>query len=138
MNDFLDSQEWYQYTTMALDVISVAGATAAAATTLKTVKLLKANSGKNSLSILKGLSRADRKRLTQDIIRLNHPGVSNKLLKNMVKINHYPKRFSGIKITQSLELQLKDAVGASMSFSGSALSGNVNSLAVGIYEELAQ
>jgi hypothetical protein len=31
---------------------------------------------------------------------------------------------------------LKDAVGASMSFAGSALSGNVNSLAVGIYEEL--
>ena len=48
----------------------------------------------------------------------------------------YPKRFSGLKITQSLQLQLKDAVGASMSFAGSALSGNVNSLAVGIYEEL--
>ncbi|WP_289846764.1 hypothetical protein [Colwellia sp. E2M01] len=43
-----------------------------------------------------------------------------------------------MKITQSLTLQLKDAIDASMSFSGSALSGGVNSLAVGIYEELAK
>lgn len=127
----LDSQEWYQNTTIALDVISIAGAA-----TLKAMKLLMANSGKSTFSILKGLSRAERKRLTQEIIRLNHPAVSNKILKSMVKNGRYPKRFSGLKITQSLQLQLKDAVGASMSFTGSALSGNVNSLAVGIYEEL--
>ncbi len=136
-NDFLDSQEWYQNITIALDVVSLAGAAAAGAATLKTVKLLMANSGKSSLSILKGLSRAERKRLTQDIIRLNHPGISNKLIKGLVKTGHFPKRYSGLKITQSLTLQLKDAIGASMSFSGSALSGGVNSLAVGIYEELA-
>ena len=135
-NDMLDSQEWYQNTTVALDVISIAGAAAAGAATLKAMKLLMANSGKSTLSILKGLSRAERKRLTQEIIRLNNPAVSNKILKSMVKNGHYPKRFSGLKITQSLQLQLKDAVGASMSFAGSALSGNVNSLAVGIYEEL--
>lgn len=97
-----------------------------------------ADSGKSSLSILKGLSRAERKRLTQDIIRLNHPGLSNKLLKGLVKAGHFPKRYSGMRITQSLTLQLKDAIGASMSFSGSALSGSANSLAVGIYEELAK
>jgi cell division inhibitor SulA len=133
---YCDSQEWYQNTTIALDVISIAGAAAAGAATLKATKLLMANSGKSTLSILKGLSRAERKRLTQDIIRLNHPSVSNRVLKSMVKNGRYPKRFSGLKITQSLQLQLKDAVGASMSFAGSALSGNVNSLAVGIYEEL--
>jgi len=138
MNDFLDSNEWYQDITTALDIISLAGAAAAGAATLKTVKLLMANSSKSTSAILKGLSRAEKKRLTQDIIRSNHPGISNKLLKNLVKSGRYPKRYSGIKITQSLKLQLKDAIGASMSFSGSALSGNVNSIAVGIYEELAQ
>jgi len=135
-NDFLDSQEWYKITSDALDLISLAGAAAAAATTLKMVKLLKATSNKSSLSILNSLSRAERKRLTQDIIRLNHPGVSNNILKQLIRTGNYPKAFSGIKITQAITLQLKDAVGASMSFGGSALSGTVNSLAVGVYQEL--
>jgi hypothetical protein len=137
-NDYLDSQEWYQDATLALDIISVAGAAAAGAMTLKAIKLLNISSGKSFLSILKSLPRAERKRLTQEIIRINHPGISNKLLKALVKAGSYPKCYSGMKITQSLTLQLKDAIGASMSFSGSALSGGVNSLAVGIYEELAQ
>ncbi len=138
VNDFLDSQEWYQNMTTALDIISLAGAVAAGAATLKTVKLLMANSGKSASSILKGLSRSERKRLTQEVIRLNNPGVSNKLLKSMVNSGSFPKRYSGIQITQSLKLQLKDTIGAAMSFSGSGLSGNVNSIAIGIYEELAQ
>jgi len=33
------------------------------------------------------------------------------------------------------KLQLKDALGASLSFTGSAMAGNVNTLAVGLYEE---
>ncbi|MCI2283820.1 hypothetical protein L3081_10940 [Colwellia sp. MSW7] len=44
-NDFLDSQEWYQSATTALDIISLLGAAAAGAMTLKTVKLLNINSG---------------------------------------------------------------------------------------------
>lgn len=138
VNDFLDSQEWYQDMTIALDIISIAGAVAAGAATLKTVKLLMANSGKSVSSILKGLSRAERKRLTQEVIRLNNPGVPSKLLKSMVRNGHLPKRYSGIQITQTLKLQLKDSIGAAMSFSGSGLSGNVNSIAIGVYEELAQ
>jgi len=132
-NDYLDSKEWYKDITLALDVISLAGAA-----TLKTVKVLSANSNKSIPSILTGLSRAERKRLTQDVIRLNTPGISNKLLKSMVKSGHFPSRYSNLEITRALTLQLKDAIGASMSFAGSGLSGTVNSLAVGIYEELAQ
>jgi len=138
LNDALDSDEWYQNISSAVDLISLAGAAAAGAAALKTMKLLMANSSKSSLDILKGLSRAERKRLTEDIIRLNHPGVSNKILKQMVRSGQFPKSYSGIQFTQALKLQLKDAVGASMSFTGSALSGNVNSLAIGIYEELGK
>ncbi|WDD99823.1 hypothetical protein [Thalassomonas actiniarum] len=137
-NDFLDSQEWYQHTTFALDLISLGGAIAAGAATLKAVKLLQANSGKTAEAILKGLTRAEKKRLTQDIVRLNHPGISNKLLKGLVRSGHFPKRYTGIQINHALRLQLKDAIGASMSFAGSALSGTVNSLAVGIHEELSE
>ncbi|WP_044834870.1 hypothetical protein [Thalassomonas actiniarum] len=137
-NDFLDSQEWYQNASIALDVISVAGAAAAAAVTIKTVKLLHLSSGKSYAEILKGLSRAERKRLTHEAIRMNQPGISNKLLKGLVRSGVYPKRYAAIQITNSLQLQLKDAIGATMSFVGSAVSGNVNSLAIGIYEELEQ
>lgn len=138
LNDLYDSKEWYQNVTMALDVISLAGAAAAGAATLKAVKLLKANTNKSTVVLLKGLTRSERKRLTQDIIRMNHPGVSNNILKRMVRTGQFPKRYSGLQITQALKLQIKDAVGASISFSGSALSGGVNSLAVGIYEEFSK
>ncbi|WDE09115.1 hypothetical protein SG34_030580 [Thalassomonas viridans] len=138
LNDYLDSQEWYQHITFSLDVISLAGAIAAGAATLKAVKLLQANTNKSTINILKGLSRPEKKRLTQDIIRLNHPGISNKLLKGLVRNGNFPKRYTGIQINHTLKLQLKDAIGASMSFAGSALSGTINSLAIGIYEELAK
>ena len=138
LNDLYDSKEWYQNVTMALDVVSLAGAAAAGAATLKAVKLLKANTNKTTEALLKGLSSSERKRLTQDIIRLNHPGVSNQVLKRMVRSGQFPKRYSGVQITQALRLQLKDTIGASFSFGGSALSGTVNSLAIGIYEELSK
>lgn len=136
-NDALDSQEWYSATIVALDVISLAGATAAGAATLKGLKLLKASSLQNSKVLLKKLSRTERKRLTQDIIRLNHPGVSNLTLKRLINAGGYPKRYTGTQISSAMTLQLIDAVGATMSFAGSALSGTVNSLAIGVYEEVA-
>ncbi|PIW62577.1 hypothetical protein [Shewanella sp. CG12_big_fil_rev_8_21_14_0_65_47_15] len=137
-NDLLDSQQWYQDISTALDVVSIAGAGAAAATTVKTIKLLHLSSGKSYAAILGNLSRAERKRLTQEIIRMNQPGISNSLIKKLVKTGTYPTRYSGLTITQSLQLQLKDAIGASMSFTGSALSGTIHSLAIGIYEEVSE
>ena len=57
---------------------------------------------------------------------------------DLTRSGSFPKRYSGIQITHALQLQLKDAIGASLSFSGSALSGTVKGLAVGIYQELAE
>ena len=138
-NDWLDSQEWYQNTMTSLDVISIAGAAAAGAATLKATKLLMAN-GQTTASILNGFSRAQRKQLTTEIIRLNSPAAakSNQVLKRLVNSGAFPKRYTGIQITQALKLQIKDGIGASMSFSGSALSGSLHSVAIGIYEELDQ
>ena len=56
----------------------------------------------------------------------------------MVRSGQFPKRYSGVQITQALRLQLKDTIGASFSFGGSGLSGTVNSPAIGIYEELSK
>ena len=119
---------------MALDVISVAGAASAGFATIKTVLTMRAATGKSFMSVLKGLGRTERKRLTEEIIRVNHPGISNGALKAMVRANAYPKRYSNLQITESLKLQLKDAIGATLSFTGSATSGAVKSLAIGVYE----
>jgi len=134
VNDWLDSQEWYTNASTALDVISVAGAVGSGFATIKTVFTVRAATGQTFMSVLKGLSRTQRKRLTEEIIRVNHPGISNGALKAMVRSNMYPKRYSNIQITEALTLKLKDALGATLSFTGSATSGVVKSLAVGIFE----
>jgi len=135
-NDWLDSQEWYQNITQALDLISLAGAMAAGAVTLKTVKLLQTSSSKPTKEILKSLTRAERTRLTKEIVRFNNPGISTRALKNLMRSGGVAKRFSNIQISHAIRIQLKDAIGATLSFSGSAVSGEVNALAIGIWEQV--
>ena len=74
----------------------------------------------------------------EEIIMVNHPGISNGALKAMVRGKLYPKRYSNIPITEALKLQLKDALGATLSFTGSATSSVAKSLAIGIYEGIPE
>ncbi|WP_174715148.1 hypothetical protein [Vibrio penaeicida] len=134
--DILDSQEWYQNTSKALDYISLAGVGAAGAATLKTISTLRATTGKSTSEVLKGLTRHERARLTKEISRQNIPNFSSKAYKQLIKAGQVKRRYSSSEISNAVKLQLKDAIGASLSFTGSATSGNVKSIAIGIYEEL--
>ncbi len=140
LNRWLDSQEWYTHTLTALDAISVAGGIVSAGAMLKSVLRLK-GVGTGFKEALKGLSRQERKRLTEEIIRANNPGISNRMLKSLVAAGKYPKRFKNIEISNTLRLQLKDAIGAALSFSGSATAGiirdprRIPNFVVGIVEE---
>ncbi len=140
VNRWLDSQDWYNHTLTALDAVSIAGGIASAGATLKTILQLR-RTGTSFKEALKGLSRQERKRLTEDIIRANNPGISNRILKSLVASGKYPKRFKSIEISNSLRLQLKEAVGASLSFAGSATGGIIRSpervpdFIIGIVEE---
>ena len=49
-----------------------------------------------------------------------------------------PKRFTPTQLKHATVTQIQDALGASIGFTGSALSGNVRTLAVGLYEEIEQ
>lgn len=133
-NDWLDSQEWFNTMSTTLDVISLGGAAVAGMTTIKMVLSLKSSTGKSITQLLKGLNRQERKRITEEAIRMKHPRISNTKLKAMVRKNMYPKRYSKLEINTSLQLQLKDAIAATLSFSGSASSGTVNQLAIGIFQ----
>ena len=134
--DDFDSQEWYQNTTSALDLVSLAGAGAAALGTIKAIKMMQLGTSKNTYEILKGLSRAEKKRLNREITRLNLPSASGKLIKSMARKGNI-KKYTGKQITHAFRLHLMDAIGASMSVFGSVFNGTIGTMAIGIYEELA-
>ncbi|MCS6236859.1 hypothetical protein G3495_17365 [Shewanella baltica] len=135
--DWLEEQEWYNAANTALDIISLGGAAAAGATTIKMVQTLRKTTSKSLTEILKGLSRADRKRLTLEIQRLNQPGISQSVLKTLTNSGKLTTRYSSQALVNAISLNIKDAVGASLSISGSAYGGTIKNLAVGIYEELS-
>lgn len=136
--DWLDSQAWYTNTALAVDAISLAGAGASSVAVGKTLQLLKTSPNKTTREVLKGLSRAERKRLTQEIIKLNHPAVSAKAMKALIGAGKYPQRYTQGQISEALALKVKDALAASMTFTGSAISGLVKTLAVGVYEKTGE
>lgn len=121
--EWLDSQEWFQKTSTALDLVSLAGAGASYMATIKTYKALKAAGNQSLTKALSEMPRAERKRLTEEIIRATHPGISNAAVNAYIRAGVYPKRYGQAEISRFLRRQLLDAVAASMSFSGSALSG---------------
>lgn len=117
------------------------GGVASAGATIKTVFNLR-KAGTPLKEALKGLNRQQRKRLTEEIIRANNPGISNKVLKLLVAAGKYPKRYTQLEIGHSVRLQLKDAIAATLSFSGSASSGiirdpkRIKEFILGIYSEI--
>lgn len=132
--DWLESQEWYTEVMRALDVISLAGVAGAGLSSFKAYKAVRSVSSRSLLEILKGMTRAERKRLTKEIIRVNHPGISNSVLKQMINSGVSPKTFPHETINAALMLHVKDAVGASFSFTGSATSGVISEMVIGVYE----
>jgi hypothetical protein len=130
--DGLDNQEWYQNITKALDWISLGGAAVSGAYTIKAVLTLSMTTGQSIPTILKGLNRQERLRLTREVNRLNIPNVSNKAFKQLVSAGKATRRYSQQQISNAIMLQMKDALGASLSVAGS---GSIQSLAIGLYED---
>ncbi|WP_409524102.1 hypothetical protein [Nitrincola sp. MINF-07-Sa-05] len=134
VNDDLDSEEWYRNTIIALDTISLAGAGAAGLVTIKGLKMLKSN-GIPTRKALEGLNRQERRRLSREIARANAPGISNGALKMMERTGQIERRYSNAAIRRTTLLQIKDAAGAGLSFTGSAVGGNIKLLAIAVVKE---
>lgn len=132
-NDWLDTKEWYTTTANVLDAISLTGAGTSAAATVRMVLALRRTTGKPLVDVLKGLSRQERKRIAEEAIRIDNPGISNQALKTMVNLGKYPKRYTDLQISHSVRLQLKEAIEAAISFSGSAVSGLVRQAGAAAY-----
>ncbi|MEP6653816.1 MAG: hypothetical protein ABJA82_10675 [Myxococcales bacterium] len=132
---WLDSQDFYLWSSEALDGLSLLGAVAAGALTVRAVLAIRKASGRTFVEIVKGMSRAERKRLTQELIRIQRPGISNTTLKTLVRAGTFPSRFASSDISEALFRQLRDAISATLAFTSSAASGDVKLLYVHVFQE---
>ncbi|GLH47443.1 NAD synthetase [Pseudomonas lactis] len=137
-NDQLDSEEWYQYTMSALDAASLVGVGSSALATVKLVRLNKASTGKSVREVLRGLNRQERAKLTKELLSINDPRLTSKMIKLKQLSGELPKRFTPTEVKHATVTQIKDALGAAIGFTGSAVSGNVRTIAIGLYEEAEQ
>jgi len=135
-NDWLDSNDWYRYTQVALDVVSLAGAGTTSLATVRLVRMTKAATGKSTTEVLRGISRQERAKLTRELLSIQHPGLTSKMIRLKQLSGEFPKRFTPTQIRQTTITQIVDAMGASVSFAGSSLSGGLKTVAVGLYEEV--
>lgn len=122
---WLDSQDWYVATSTALDLISLAAAGAGLKATVGTYKLMKSVSSARVSEWFKSLSRAERKRITEEIIRKQNPGISNNGVKAAIQAGMYPKRFPTDSLQRTLQRELINALVNTSAFAGSALTGTI-------------
>ncbi|MDO7898074.1 NAD synthetase [Pseudomonas citrulli] len=134
-NDWLDSEAWYQNASIGLDAASLVGVGASALTTIKMVRVAKASTGKTLREVLRGLNRQERAKLTKELLSINDPRLTSKMLKLKQLAGELPKRFTAAELKHGTITQIKDSLGAAIGLSGSALSGNVKTIAIGLYEE---
>nr|WP_314569226.1 NAD synthetase [uncultured Pseudomonas sp.] len=136
--DHLDNEAWYQAAAATLDAIALVGVATSAFSIIKTVHTTTKVTGKPLRQILRGLNRQERARLNDELLRLQDPRLTHKLLKVKQANGKLPKRISATKMQQNTANHIREALAATLGFSGSAMSGNVKTLAIGIYEEVSQ
>ncbi|MGG2398335.1 NAD synthetase [Pseudomonas sp. SH1-B] len=131
--DKLDSEEWYQNTSKALDIISLGGVAGSGATILRVMNMRKAMTGRSWYQSLKGLSRQERRRLTNEILENRNPALTPAMRKALQRGGELPKRMATSEISSALAVNIKDALGAGIGLLGSS---TVQTYAIGLYEEL--
>ncbi len=138
LNDALDSDPWYQAVMAGLDAASLLGAGNAAMSTIRLVDTFKKATGKSTHEVLKGLNRQERVKLTRELLSINHPEMTRKMIKLKQMARAMPKRYTSAEVRRGTLLQMFDALGALSGIAGSVRAGNIRLIAVGLYEEVAE
>ncbi|NWF06480.1 NAD synthetase [Pseudomonas salomonii] len=138
LNDAMDNEPWYQSVVVGLDAVSLLGAGTSAMSTIRFVNMLKKATGKTTQQVLEGLSRQERAKLTRELLSINHPGITRKMIKLKQIAGEMPKRYTSAEIRNGTLLQMLDALGAASAVAGSVRSGNIRIIAVGLYEEISE
>jgi hypothetical protein len=111
---------------------------ASALTTAKTISVTTKTTEKPLRQVLKGLTRQERAKLNDELLRIRDPRLTPKLLKLEKANGRASKRISATRMQHATATHIKDVLAASLSVTSSATNGNVRTLAVGIYEEVSQ
>jgi hypothetical protein len=134
-NDAMNDAEWYQIVTPILDVASLTGVAATGLTTVKYMQARKAATGRSWYDLTKELNRQQRKALTTELLKLQDPTLTNKLLKLRQRAGLLPVRMTPTELRPATVLQMQDVWSMAVGLAGS---GSVQSLVVGLYEEIGQ
>lgn len=100
--------DWYVATTTVLDVISLTAAGTALRGTLETYKLMKAASSGKVTARFQSMSRAERKRITEEIIKAQNPCISSAGVKAAIRAGVYPKRFPSESLQKSIAARVNE------------------------------
>ena len=132
-NDALDESQWYQAASKVLDGVSLLGVGASGLTTLKYLQVHKAATGRSWLELSRTLSRQQRKALTDELLSIKHPSLTAKQIKLQQAAGTMTKRYTPTEISHATQTLMRDSLGATLGLAGSA---TVQSIAVGLYEEI--
>ena len=140
-NDHMDDSDWYNAVSPVLDGVSLIGIGSGALTTVRLLKANKKTLGKSWYEILRGLSRQERKKLTNELLTLKDPSLTAKLLKLRQRAGALPKSYSAHQLRHATLTQLKDVLGGVLGLTGSYQNGHIGNaatIAVGLYEEIVE
>lgn len=138
LNDYLDNETWYQAATVVLDSIALLGVATTATVAMRVVSTTSRVTGKSARQVLKGLTRQDRVKLHDELLKIRDPRLTPRLLKLEKAAGNVPKRISATRMQQATAIHIMDAAAASLSLTSSAITGSVRTLALGVYEEVIQ
>ena len=119
---YLDSDDWYNSANDLLDYIAIAGAAASLGQAAQGLIRLQKASGKPFKEMLKGMSRAERKRLARELAE--YAGTkSNQQFKALVRAGKLPSIYSQKSVDLALRKMVLDGVSSALTYAGSATSG---------------
>jgi len=130
LNDLLDSSGWYQVTSTTLDAIQLAGGVASLGGTARAALRLSRTTGRPLKDILRQMSRADRKRLAEDLAKYTKKAATRKQFIRLARKGEVPKIYSQKAITKGIRQALLESSSAILDMISSALSGNVRQVIV--------
>ncbi|MEX5627553.1 NAD synthetase [Pseudomonas marginalis] len=138
VNDYLDNETWYEAATAVLDGIALMGVASSAFVTVKVVTTTTKVTGKTARQVLRGMTRQERTKLNNELLKIRDPRLTTKLLKLEKASGNVAKRISAIQMQRANAAHKMDIAAALLGFTSSTVSGNVRTLALGIYEEVNQ
>jgi hypothetical protein len=117
--ELLDSEEWYSSANDVLDIVSDIGAVASVGQAVQGLIRLQKASGRSFKAILKGMTRAERKRLARELAQ--YLGAkSSKQFKALVRAGELATIYTQKSIDIALKKMLLDSISSALTIAGSA------------------